>query len=339
MRMDITFCRRSPAIGVTARDVARHLEGLAQNLTSTADCAENVPAGGLLWIQNNAAWFPKITARLRRMPREKRPLVAIWHGEPLPPPRSAGLPWPSLNPREIAKILLRDVRATDVYTNWFTLRRLHGHGIPDVLVVSAPGRQKFLAEQGISSHFVPYGYSPQMGRDLGLPRNIDVLFLGALDVPRRNRILKYLEQKRVNLTAVGDWHNPAYWGESRVELLNRSKILLNFPRTAGEYSGLRILLGLANKALVISEPIYDPAPYVPGKHFVMAPVEEIPELVRHYLSREDERARIVEEGYRFALGEATMDRSIRRILALCEERIRKREEGRIVQAAADTGRA
>lgn len=339
MRMDITFCLRTPAVGATGSTVGDYLAGEARNFIKTGDRVDGVPERGVLWIQGNAAWFPKITAKLMRMPPQKRPLVVIWHSEPLPPPRAAGLPWPWLSPREIAKILLRDVRATDVYTNWFTLRRLHRHGIPDVLVVSAPGRQEFLAERGIGAHFVPFGYAPMMGRDLGVQRDIDALFLGALDVPRRNRLLRYLKRQGVELTAVGDWHNPAYWGEKRVELLNRSKILLNFPRTAGEYSGLRILLGLANKALVISEPIYDPAPYVPGKHFVMAPVEEIPGLVRHYLSREEERARIVEEGYRFAMREATMDRSIRRILELCEERMREREEGGSVQAAADTGRA
>lgn len=339
MSMEITFCRRAPAVGAASLAVAQILQRVTRNFTLTADCAENVPGSGVLWIQGNAAWFPRVTARLKRMPLEKRPLVVIWHGEPLPPPRASGLPSPWLSLREVAKILLRDTRATDVYTNWFTLRHLHAHRIPDVLIVSAPGRRDFLAERGIGAHFVPFGYDAKMGRDLGLARNIDALFIGALDVPRRNRILKRLERRGVRLIAVGDWHNPGYWGEKRVELLNRAKILLNFPRTAGEYSGLRILLGLANKALVISEPIYDPAPYVPGKHFVMAPVEEIPGLVHYYLSHAEERARIVEEGHRFALTEATLERSVHRILEICAQRMREREEGEIVQAAADPGRA
>lgn len=339
MSVDITFCRRTPAVGAATATVARILEGMARSFTLTADCADNVPEHGLLWIQNNAAWFPRITARLRKIPRQRRPFVVIWHGEPLPPPRASGLPRPWLNWWEIGKILLRDARATDVYTNWFTLRSLQRQGIPDVLFVSAPGRRDFLTERGICAEFVPFGYAPEMGRDLGLTPDIDVLFIGALDVPRRNRILRQVERQGVKLTAVGDWHNPAYWGENRVKLVNRAKILLNVSRTAGEYSGLRILLGLANKALVISETIYDPAPYVPGKHFVMAPVEEIPDLVRYYLTNTEERERIVEEGYRFALTEATMERSVDRILEICAQRMRAREGGAIVQAAADSGRA
>jgi spore maturation protein CgeB len=71
----------------------------------------------------------------------------------------------------------------------------------------------------------------------------------------------------------------------------------------------------------------------------MAPVDEVPGLVHHYLGHEEERERIVEEGHRFALTEATMERSIDRILGICAQRMREREEGAIVQAAVDPGRA
>src|SRR6185295_11572287 len=72
------------------------------------DEPSQVPAGGILVICGNAVWFPRVRRRLLEMSSTERPLVVLWHAEPLPPPDSAGLRWPMLNLREIAKILLRD---------------------------------------------------------------------------------------------------------------------------------------------------------------------------------------------------------------------------------------
>jgi hypothetical protein len=338
MDLEITHCCRSRPEGDIGTYIRTYLQDAASRFTLTEGAPVDVPERGLVWIQGNAAWYPEFRRRLISLPAERRPTVLIWHTEPLPPPRAARLSYPKLSVREIAKIILRDSRATDVYTNYLTLRQLNRAGLPDILVVSAAGRKLFLAERGINSHFVPFGYDPRMGRDLGLEKDIDVLFLGALNVPRRNRILKSLRNQGINITALGDWSNPAYWGEQRTLLLNRVKILLNFPRTPAEYSGARILLGLANKALVISEPIHDPAPYVPGKHFVMAPIEELPQWIRHYLSSEAERARIVEEGHQFALTELTMERSVSRILQVAAHCERSPNGGRFAEAAVDSRR-
>ena len=99
-------------------------------------------------------------------PRYRRPYVLLWHSEPLPPARATGLPLPWLNLREVAKVVLRDARATDVYTNYFTLRSLHRVGIPDVLVLSSRGRQEFLAErEEILRH--KWIESERLGQDIG----------------------------------------------------------------------------------------------------------------------------------------------------------------------------
>jgi hypothetical protein len=233
----------------------------------------------------------------------------------------SGLPWPHLHLREIAKILLRDARATDVYTNYFRLRRLASEGLPDLLVVSTLGRLEFLTERGFAAHWVPLGYVPTHGRDMGLPCDIDVLFLGALDIPRRKRLIKRLRQRGVNLLALGSWFDPNYWGENRTRLLNRTKILLNILRHPGNLSDHRLILGMANKALVISEPMYNPAPYVPGKHYISATIEEMPEAISYYLAHDDERERIANEGHQLVTQEVTMARSLSCILELIQEHI------------------
>jgi glycosyltransferase involved in cell wall biosynthesis len=250
------------------------------------------------------------------MPKSQRPFSVVWHYEPLPPPRAAKLPWPRLHLQEIRRILLRSPGATDVYSNYLRLRSLARHGLPDLLVVSTLSRREFLAERGITAHWAPLGYHPSQGRDLGLPRDIDVLFLGDVKIPRRKPLLTQLQQHRVNLMAVGDWSDPAYWGENRTRLLNRTKIFLNVQRYSGELSGQRLLIGMANKALVISEPMYNPAPYVSGKHYITATIEEMPEVIRYYLAHEDERRAVVEDAYRLVTQEVTLEHSLSRILAL-----------------------
>ncbi len=315
----ITVCRHAlPVDRDNLHPVTSMLEELGQRVTETDDGEVDLDPEGVLWVQGNAIRFPKICRRLAGRPRHRRPLVVLWFSEPLPPPRNARLPRPRLNSREIAKILLRDTRATDVYSNHLRLRSLARQGLPDVLVASTPGRCEFLAERGIDAHFAPLGYqAARHGDDLGLPRDIDVLFLGAL-VARRKKLLRRLERSGVALRKMGSWTDPACWGENRTRLLNRTRIFLNIARYPGELPGLRLILGMANKALVVSEPIYDSGPYVAGRHLVCCSLEEMPEVIRHYLQRPGERDRIAAEGHRLVTEEVTLERSVQRILGLID---------------------
>ena len=103
-------------------------------------------------------------------------------------------------------------------------------------------------------------------------------------------------------------------------MLNRTKILLNLARTPGEFPDLRLILGMANKALVISEPIYRPDPFVPGRHFISASIDEMPEKIRYYLTHDEERASISERAHGLITQDVTMERSVSRILDLISVR-------------------
>jgi hypothetical protein len=276
----------------------------------------------ILWIQGSANWFPIACRQLQIIPRNKRPFTVIWHCEPLLPPRSSGLSLPGVHLRDVAKILLGDRLANDAYTNYHRLRALMEEDIPDLLLVSTPGRQEFLAEQGWSSTFVPLGYHPaEYGYDLGLNRDIEVLFLGAIYIPRRKRLFRKLRQNGINLTSTGSWYDSDYWGENRTRLLSRTRIFLNLQRYPGELSGMRLIMGMANRALVISEPMYKPGYFIPGKHYISATPDEMPEMINYYLDHEDERERIASEGHAFVTQELTMERSISNILKLIEEQV------------------
>jgi hypothetical protein len=314
----ITICYRPiRAVGEKRHIVTSLLDEAGYRVTEVSDQRPCLDQADILWILDNANWFPAVCEQLRILPKAKRPITLIWHTEPLPPPRSAGLPQPNLNLREIAKILLSDKLATDVYTNYFRLRTLTKEGIPDLLVISTPGRQQFLAEHGLSSTYVPLGYHrTEDGYDMGLHRDIPVLFLGALSIPRRRRLFRRLRRSGIDLLTKGSWHDSVYWGDNRTRFLNRTKIFLNLQRYPGELSGMRLIMGMANKALVISEPMYKPGGFVPGKHYISTSSDEMPEVIKYYLNHDDEREQIAREGHRFVTQELTMERSMSAILQL-----------------------
>jgi hypothetical protein len=271
----------------------------------------------------NCGWFSKILGALdARKNAAERPLLVVWHWEPLPLPRPAAVPRPRLSAREIAKILLRDARATDAYTNLRKLRRLSRAGWPFLLLVSSQAWQESLAEQGISAQWVPYGYEAGDGiRAAGEPdgeRDIEALFLGELGIPRRRKTFKQLRSLGVNLVVRGSWFQKQLWGEGRTRLINRSQAFLNIQRYPGEIGAHRMILGMANRSLVISEPIYKPAPFVPGEHYVDAEVREMPEVLRYYRAHPAERADLVDRAYRFVTQELRMETSISRILSLID---------------------
>ena len=256
--------------------------------------------GNVLFIPMNPGWYPQVKRQLLNTPPGGLPPVVVWHLEPLPSPRISGLPWPWIDHREIARILVRDPWATDPYTNYFNLWRLHRRGLPDLLVTSTLERVQFLRERGIPAEHVPLGYHPEQGRDLGVERDIDVLFLGHQSLRRRLKVA-YLRRRGVDVTAAGDWNNPNYWGEERTRLINRARIFLNIPRFEGQLALGRFILGACNKSLIVSEPLYNSAPFVPGEHYIAAEYKEMPSVIEYYLNHEEERARIAEAGYRLTL--------------------------------------
>jgi glycosyltransferase involved in cell wall biosynthesis len=320
----ILFCHRSlPARAGKLHGAVPILIEAGYQVTQVAEGPLDLAPDRIVWIQGNANWFPAVCRQLVNTPRPERPPVILWHCEPLPPPKISGLPWPRPYLREIVRLILRPERATDVYSNYYRLRHLARHEVPDLLIASTPSRWEFMAEHGMAAHWIPLGYDPaNHGRDLGLPRDIDVLFLGTLDVPRRNRQLERLRRKGIRVSIVGSWSDPACWGENRTGLLNRTKVLLNISRHPGNLSDTRLILGMANKVLVIAEPMYKPDPFVPGQHYVSASVEEMPEAIRYYLAHADERQRIVDEGHRLVTQEATLAHSVARILELLRKHIR-----------------
>ena len=340
--LSILFCRR-PRRATPGEwpPLALSLRELGHEVTLAADDEVDLSTYDALLLWNNPTWFPIIRRQLSASPAAGRPVVAAFHAEPLPPPRASGLPrWSSLNHREIALILRRSPRANDIYTNAVRLRRILREGWLDLIFATSLEKVEYLQEQGIESWYVPYGYHRSFGTMLGLERTIDALFLGGRDPFRRKRLIRYLRRNGIDLDVRGDWNDPSLWGESRSRLLNQTKIVVHLQRYPGKTAAMRLVLALANGAMVVAEPCYRPDPFVPGVHYAEAPVEELPDLIRYYLEHDDERERIVAAGHRLVTEELTFARSAQMVLEVVRERLDSRADltqpdgGRTIKAAA-----
>jgi hypothetical protein len=168
-----------------------------------------------------------------------------------------------------------------------------------------------LQRYGLPSAFVPFGHIPGFGRWSGEERrDIDALFLGRLNSRRRSlirQVQRGLSRAGFELKVI----TRDCYGEERTELLNRTMILLNLHKFPWESPGIRLLMAMGCKALVVSEPAPDMQPYLDGQHMVVAPIPALVETLVRYLEDDGARLRIAENAYRFA----TESMALGRVLA------------------------
>jgi hypothetical protein len=187
--------------------------------------------------------------------------------------------------------------------------------ITDRIVVTSRDQQAILARNGSDSMVVPFGYEPAVHGALASPalsRDIDLLSLGhhgALGGLRRYEYLASPASEEPHLlTAEG------VWGPERNALLRRTRVVLNVQRVPGTFIGLRLVLSLAAGAAVVTEPMTDPHPFVPGVHYVEAPLDRLMDESRALLSDEPRRRRIVTAGQEMMRRELAMTVSLARVL-------------------------
>ena len=166
-----------------------------------------------------------------------------------------------------------------VMETWRTILDSHREGWMDHFAVSTNQRRRFLASRGIAAHFIPVGIYEEMGRDLGLPRDIPVGFLGAIKHGRRAALLEQLsrnlKKKGVPLTQVTNGCH----GEERCTWLNRTRILVSLHHYPWNPAWIRFLLAASCGTLVVSEPMNDEHPMIAGVHYIAATPEEMPGVI------------------------------------------------------------
>lgn len=226
---------------------------------------------------------------------------------PLEPLKDVPLPGPLARMRASATV--EHQRARVVRELGALARRV------DRIVVTSRDRREALLDHGVEADAVPFGYAAAVAGPLTSPaadeRDLDMVSLGIIH-PRmagRRAVVQRWRAEEPRLHVLD-----GVWGAERGRLLRRSRTVLNVARTPGNFVGVRLVLALAAGAVVVSEPMTDPFPFVAGTHFVEAPLDRLLDAARELCADEPRRRRIAEAGQALLVGELSMASCLRRAL-------------------------
>lgn len=205
------------------------------------------------------------------------------------------------------------------YRYYGDLRWLQKQKLLSLLALQSVITADFLRRQAIDPFVFTLGADPKWGDDLGLERDIPVLWIGKHGSNRRKALLYQLRDtlssQGIEMMVIDGIAHSYVFGRQRTVLLNRSRVIVNLSRQKWDLNSLRFYLAASNRVLMISEPILPHIPeIVSGKHFVEAPLDKLAETIQFYLTHEEERAKIANAAFDLVKSELTMDNGLRQLL-------------------------
>jgi hypothetical protein len=204
----------------------------------------------------------------------------------------------------------------------------HRKGWLHVLADTSHIYSQIRSKIGVPTLYAPWGASQRWYQDLGLERDIDVLWMGTRGSQRRSRILdqvsKLLKAKGLKVYIADNEENPFIFGEDRTRYLNRAKITLNITRTWYDDNFSRFTMACPNRSLVISEPVLPHCPELKANvHYVSAAIESLADTIIYYLEHEAKRKQIVDNAYKIITSELKFEKSLRRMFAAADQQLAK----------------
>lgn len=338
--------RKQPGL---AQRIVANLRELGQKAILVTDGDAEGMNVDLLILFGNCRSFHHYARILKTRPAN-RPRVAIWQLDPLPPPdldpalEKAALslaratthrawlkPIENLVAHRVYLAIAR--RGLGAYSDpsfgnfidapmvrmaveaYAFIRQAVDEGWGDNLFMSTVGKQRFLASRGIKSEFAPMGYYSDVGENRGVKRDIDVLFLGKTTRSTRRRqqldaIVPALKGIGANVEVVDE----GYYGEARIALLNRVKIVLHLHKYPWDTPWMRFVAATVNGAAVVSEPLTDPEPFEAGVQYVEAPFDRLPATIAGLLDDKEALAALVDTCSRFVKEKLNLRSSLDTIL-------------------------
>ncbi len=267
--------------------------------------------------------LPRDLAVLRRAVPALR--VFLWHMEHLLDANTPPLTQAALRLKAHVEHARRGDYANSRAGNFLAIRGASRLGLFDRVLVFTRRKADFLRARGIDAEYLPLGHHPVWGwtdADDPAPRDIDVLFLGMLH-GRRQTIMDDIQARLapsgVRVQTNYDFNPSGAWGDERNALLRRAKVFLSIYRYPGDGSGMRFSMGMGNGALVISEPVADPDPFVAGRDFVQAPVPALTDAILRALSDPSARLAMCRAAQDCLRARYSLQGSAERILALLRE--------------------
>jgi hypothetical protein len=200
----------------------------------------------------------------------------------------------------------------------------HRKGWLDVYSDSSAIYADLHRQHGLPTIAAPWGATKRWYADLGLERDVDVLWMGQRGSRRRSQLLDRVRQELgangVEMYVADNQENPFIYASQRTKYLNRAKIALNLTRTWFDDNFSRFAMAAPNRTMIISEPLLPHCPsYEAGVHYVSAPPEDLAKTILYYLEHDDERRRIVDSAYELTTGELTFRNSIAKIMQSVDE--------------------
>ena len=300
-----------------------------------------------------APWgrFLQIPRQIETAHAKQRPILVHWNTEDPPDPR---IPWSimtkigefrswvdRLNDYEKGRALLTRFPFSYINRKMHKFRYVGDYYYAwrrrwiDSLFESSEIYAARYREHGMPAEYVPWGTSPHWYANLGIERDIDVLWFGKRRTKRRreliDRVQGELSALGFQMCIIDPAEQPVVSGCVRNQLLNRAKITLNLlPTWYDNNFSFRFHFAAGNRSLVVSEdflPHY--TVYEADKHYVSTPAARLTETLVYYLEHANERAEIVENAYQLVTEKLTLRNSIQTIMskverlnaALCKPRL------------------
>lgn len=183
----------------------------------------------------------------------------------------------------------------------------------DFYFSNSAGAQPIYKENGVNNiHFLPVGIDPDVHRKIGgLEKKYDVVFMGDHH-PIRERIINMLIESGIDVTIFGPWRRKLaadsplvprlalktfFTPEQMVTTFNQSKIVLNIHTWMGRWPyGLnpRLFEAAGCGAFQVADFKEEMPMFFENKKDVVwfQDERELPELIRYYLTHDDEREKI-----------------------------------------------
>lgn len=274
--------------------------------------------------------------------RQPRPLLLHWNTENPPDLR---LPWTVVktigalragidrmhdapSPAVQKSLNLPPLKALDTRLTKFRYMGEYHYtaqrGWLDVYAESSEIYGKLHAAHGLPTKIVPWGTVPAWSADLGLERDIDVLWFGLRRSKRRSQLLDRVRSellaRGIKIVVLDGVEQPFVHGAARTKLLNRAKVTLNLLPTWYDHAfPYRFHVAAGNRSLVVTEPMLPHSLlYKEGTHYVSAPVAQLADTIVYCLQHEPERRAIAEQAHELVMTRMTMGHSIRALMEHAE---------------------
>ena len=306
----------------------------------------DLPSLGLLLVYGPWGSLEPAVRLNQSIPANKRCRLVLWQSEQFPNPHVPTFMWKSIGglrshiesvafvPGQGGDLVLRRGGAFVTgklhrYRYYGDALRYFNHDRSNVLAVWSTWIAQLLKRRGLDAMFAPMGYHPDFGTDLGLKRDIPVLWLGKTGSGRRGRLLARIRSelavRGIELMVIDGVENPYVFGAQRTRLLNRTKVVLNLLRQEWDNTSMRFFLSAGNRATVVGEPMYPHIPFQPGVHCVEAPISQLAETIHYYVQHDAERMAIADRAHDLVVNRLTMARSLQSILNVAQARKPNRE--------------